>query len=182
MSVFRSALAFAVLSLLTACVNDSTPPATAQATPQQSGQPGMSPAQAQALAAFNKRTEDANAVRTALRNAGITPLDRSVQSGHRSAILRTAVLNIDCSPRAGMDLHVTQAPKHGHVDLAMVEDFPMFPKGDAHASCNTKKVQNWIVYYTSEPGYVGGDAVLFEVIEGSTSTPMRREAFLQVHQ
>jgi hypothetical protein len=173
MSLARSTvaclLALGLVSLLTACVKDGPPPTMQSDTSKE-----------QAMAAWNKRADDMSAVRATLQRNGYTSLDRSVQSGQKSAILRTASLNGDCSPRGDMILHVNQQPKHGLIELVSVDDFTNFPKNDPRVACNTRKVRSWVVYYTSEPGYAGGDVVVFEVVELATSAPMRYATFIRV--
>jgi hypothetical protein len=58
-------------------------------------------------------------------------------------------------------IKVAKAPHHGEVSVEEGTALADFGKDDARNVCNGKSVPATVIYYTSEPGFIGTDSVEF---------------------
>jgi hypothetical protein len=89
---------------------------------------------------------------------------RGALSGARQKIESFYNVNPDCTTGGYPTLKVAKAALHGHVEIEQGTAFAEYPKDNIRASCNGRNVPATVVYYTSEPAYVGSDSVAFERI------------------
>ena len=92
------------------------------------------------------------------------PVVRGALSGVRQQINSFYNLNPDCTSGGYPTLKVARAPQHGQVVVEQGMDFAEFPKDNIRSACNGRSVPATLIFYTSEPGFVGTDTVAFDRI------------------
>jgi hypothetical protein len=100
---------------------------------------------------------------TAPQSTG-TPELRGALSGQRQLLVSFYATGSDCTSLGYPTLKVAKAPKHGEVSVEQGIALADFGKDDARSVCNGQTVPATVIYYTSEPGFVGADSVEFERI------------------
>jgi hypothetical protein len=93
-----------------------------------------------------------------------TPIIRGAISGQRQILASFYATASDCTSLGYPTLKVAKAPKHGEVSVEQGTALADFAKDDARNVCNGRSVPATIIYYTSEPGFIGTDSVEFERI------------------
>ena len=101
---------------------------------------------------------------TPARQSTDTPIVRGALSGQRQILASFYATASDCTSLGYPTLKVAKAPKHGQVSVEEGTALADFSKDDARSACNGQSVPATVIYYTSEPGFVGADAVEFERI------------------
>ena len=93
--------------------------------------------------------------------SGIREVSHSVTSvsGERTKLHDAWHLKRDCSADTMPNVRVMTPPEHGKIDLVTQDVVPVY-KGPA-TKCNGIKPRGITIYYTSKPGYVGQDKVVF---------------------
>src|ERR1700689_3193930 len=99
----------------------------------------------------------------ARQTAGI-PVLRGALSGQRQIIASFYATAPDCTSLGYPTLKVAKAPKHGKVSVEQGTALADFQKDDPRSVCNGKSVPATVIYYTSEPGFIGNDSAEFERI------------------
>jgi hypothetical protein len=92
------------------------------------------------------------------------PIIRGALSGQRQILASFYATASDCTSLGYPTLKVATAPKHGQVSVEQGTALADFEKDDARNVCNGKSVPATVIYYTSEPGFIGTDSVEFERI------------------
>lgn len=88
-------------------------------------------------------------------------------SGKTQKIDRYFSINENCSTIGRAEVTITSQPANGTVSLVRGSDYPNFPMSNPRSDCNTRTVPALLVYYRSNPGYVGNDSFSYDVIYGS---------------
>lgn len=94
----------------------------------------------------------------------MAPGVRGAISGERRQILEFYFVNPDCSSSGTPVIKVAKPPQHGKVEIVEGTAFADFAKTSNFAACNAKKVTATLVFYTSEPGYLGDDEIALDRI------------------
>jgi hypothetical protein len=92
------------------------------------------------------------------------PIIRGALSGQRQILASFYATALDCTSLGYPTLKVAKAPKHGEVSVEQGTAVADFEKNDARNVCNGKSVPATVIYYTSEPGFIGTDSAEFERI------------------
>jgi hypothetical protein len=93
-----------------------------------------------------------------------TPIVRGALSGERQILVSFYATASDCTSLGYPTIKVAKAPKHGEVFVEQGAALADFGKDDARDICNGRSVPATVIYYTSEPGFIGTDSVEFERI------------------
>jgi hypothetical protein len=99
-----------------------------------------------------------------VREATETPQVRGALSGQRQIIVSFYATASDCTSLGYPTLKVAKAAQHGRVSVEQGTALADFAKDDARRICKGKSVPATVIYYTSEPGFIGTDSVAFERI------------------
>ena len=59
---------------------------------------------------------------------------------------------------------MARAPQHGTIEVVQGTAYADFAKTSIEAACNGNKVPATLIFYTSEPGFIGFDSVAFDRI------------------
>ncbi len=89
---------------------------------------------------------------------------RGALSGAKQQIAQFTFVNPDCVTGGYPTLKVAKPPQHGQITIEEGTAYPEFAKDNVRSACNSKKVPSTLVFYTSEPGYVGSDSVALDRI------------------
>lgn len=92
------------------------------------------------------------------------PKVRGALSGAKQQIAEFYFVNPDCTSGGYPTLKVAKQPQHGQISIEQGTAYAEFTRDKAFAACNGKKVPATLVYYTSEPGFVGSDEVALDRI------------------
>jgi hypothetical protein len=57
------------------------------------------------------------------------------------------------------DYVITKEPEHGTAKIEPIEGNFVFPKDAPNAGCSNKKIQNYVLIYKAEAGYLGTDTL-----------------------
>lgn len=93
-----------------------------------------------------------------------SPSIRGALSGQRQEIFVVYNNANDCSTTGYPTMKVAKPPQHGQVSVEQGSAIAAYPKTDMRNICNGKTVPATVIYYTSEPGFVGTDSVAFDRI------------------
>jgi|GEM_PF-2635477 len=97
------------------------------------------------------------------------PTIRGALSGQRQQIFSVYNNANDCSTTGYPTMKVAKPPQHGQVSVEQGSAIAAYPKTDIRNICNGKSVPATVIYYTSEPGFIGTDSVAFDRI-GTTGS------------
>jgi hypothetical protein len=61
-------------------------------------------------------------------------------------------------------VRVVTPPKNGRLEIDHDEDFPNFNQDNVRFNCNTQKLAGTIVRYQSNPGFIGDDYTIIEIL------------------
>jgi len=89
---------------------------------------------------------------------------RGEVSGVKQQIAEFYFVNSDCTSGGYPVLKVAKLPQHGQVSVEQGTAYADFKKDDSRAACNGKKMPATLIFYTSEPGFIGSDTVAFDRI------------------
>ena len=92
------------------------------------------------------------------------PMVRGALSGVRQQLNSFYNVNPDCTTGGYPTLKLAKAPQHGQVSVEQGMAFADYPKDNIRSACNGRSVPATLIYYMSEPGYVGADSVAFDRI------------------
>lgn len=81
-----------------------------------------------------------------------------------------------CAPLGVARVSAAQPPGRGTLEIDRREGFVTYASNDARATCNRRRVEGIAVTYRPEPGYVGPDGVLLDIVYADGSTRQRRYA------
>ena len=109
---------------------------------------------------INDRSTDA----ARMQQAKEAPQVRGALSGRRQLIASFYATAPDCTSLGYPTLIVARPPQHGHASVEQGTALAGFGKDDARNVCNGRSVPATLIYYTSEPGFIGADSVAFERI------------------
>jgi hypothetical protein len=98
------------------------------------------------------------------RKAAGTPQVRGALSGQRQLIFSVYTAAADCTSLGYPTMKVLTPPQHGQVSVEQGVTVAGFGGGDSRVICNGKSFPSTVIYYTSEPGFIGADLVAFERI------------------
>jgi hypothetical protein len=101
---------------------------------------------------------------TTARQTTGKPIIRGALSGQRQILASFYAAASDCTSLGYPTLKVAKAPKHGEVSVEQGTALADFEKDDARNVCNGKSLPATVIYYTSEPGFIGTDTAEFERI------------------
>ena len=85
-------------------------------------------------------------------------------------------INPDCSSIDIASVRTLEAPAHGKLTIAKGSGFSNFPKENPRHACDRRRSEGMLMYYRSEPGYLGADSVTVEVIFGDGGSRKRHYA------
>lgn len=89
---------------------------------------------------------------------------RGAVSGQKQVIVSFYATAPDCTSLGYPTLKLAKPPQHGQVSIEKGAAFATFGKDDPRSVCNGKEVPATVIYYTSNPGFIGTDSVDFERI------------------
>jgi hypothetical protein len=89
---------------------------------------------------------------------------RGALSGQRQWLQSFYAIDAECTSLGLPTLRVAKAPRHGRVSIEQSVALADVDKGDARSACNGKSVPATVIFYTSDPGFVGDDHAEFERI------------------
>jgi hypothetical protein len=89
---------------------------------------------------------------------------RGAVSGQKQVIVSFYATAPDCTSLGYPTLKLAKPPQHGQVSIEKGTAFAAFGKDDPRSVCNGKAVPATVIYYTSQPGFIGADSVDFERI------------------
>jgi hypothetical protein len=89
---------------------------------------------------------------------------RGAISGQKQLIVSFYATAPDCTSLGYPTLKLAIPPQHGQVSIEKGTAFAAFGKDDPRSGCNGKEVPATVIYYTSEPGFIGADSAAFERI------------------
>jgi hypothetical protein len=89
---------------------------------------------------------------------------RGALSGQRQLIASFYATAPDCTSLGYPTLKVSRPPQYGQVSVEQGTALADFGNDDARRVCNGKSVPATVIYYISEYGFTGADAVEFERI------------------
>lgn len=76
-------------------------------------------------------------------------------------------INPDCTPTGhAPTVRVLRPPQHGSLDVAPVQDYPAFVRGNARFSCNKVRVPGTLMTYRPQADFVGTDDFTYEIFTG----------------
>jgi hypothetical protein len=101
---------------------------------------------------------------TTVRETTETPKIRGALSAQRQIIASFYAAASDCTSLGYPTLKVAKTAQHGRVSVEQGMALADFGKDDARSICNGKSVPATVIYYTSEPGFIGADSVAFDRI------------------
>src|SRR5260370_23122776 len=82
-------------------------------------------------------------------------VQRGAVSGEKQKIAHYIQVTPGCESTGYAVVRVVTPPAHGRVSLEQGEDYPSYNKDNVRYPCDLKKVPGMLVFYTSDPGYVG---------------------------
>lgn len=85
-------------------------------------------------------------------------------SGRKQAINWALTVNQGCTPGEMPAIVVSMPPTHGKVLVESGVHHPAFEKNNSRWACNEREMPAQLVYYQSDPGYVGADRVQLDVV------------------
>lgn len=92
------------------------------------------------------------------------PLIRGALSGQRQEIFAVYNNSYDCATLGYPTMKVAIPPSHGQVAVEKGTVVAAYPQSDPRRACNGKPVPATLIYYISEPNFVGTDSVAFDRI------------------
>jgi hypothetical protein len=94
----------------------------------------------------------------------VRPIVRAALSGSVQNLGGYYEVHPDCSPGGIPTLRVVTPPNHGTITFEKQLGYTNYPKDNQRYECNKLKSPEMQVLYHSEPGYLGPDNVVIEVI------------------
>jgi hypothetical protein len=85
-------------------------------------------------------------------------------SGQRQEINWALMVNQGCKPGGMPSIVIAMQPAHGRVFVESGLHYPAFDKKNSRWVCNEREMPAQLVYYQSDPGYVGADRVQLDVV------------------
>jgi hypothetical protein len=89
---------------------------------------------------------------------------RGAVSGNKQKIDSAGSLNPDCTSQGIPTIRIVRPPVNGRLTVEQGEDYLNFSKDNPRSQCSTRKSPVMMVYYVSNPGYVGPDVATIEII------------------
>lgn len=118
-------------------------------------------------------TFDVNPVAEAVPKAAqIVEASRVAARDQKLQVASLYYLNPDCSVMGIPVVRIVEPSKNGNVTFEKGAVFPNFPATNSRAKCNGGSVDGEIIFYMPQPGFLGADAVMVEIIypDGTAST------------
>jgi hypothetical protein len=106
----------------------------------------------------------------------ITEVARVAVRDQRLRVATLYDLNPDCSVIGIPTVRILESSKNGGIIVEKGSGFPSYPANNSRAKCNSNAVDGEVIFYMPEPGYVGADAVLVEIIYPDGTARTRRYA------
>jgi hypothetical protein len=96
----------------------------------------------------------------------VTMKSRAVgaESGKKTKIGIFGTVDPNCDSIGYPSVTVVKNPEHGQISIEHGEDYPDFSQDNVRSKCDMKPLPSTLIYYTSENGFTGVDAISFEVI------------------
>lgn len=85
-------------------------------------------------------------------------------SGQRQRINWALTVNQGCTPGQMPSIVIAMQPAHGRVFVENGMHYPSFDKKNVRWKCNEQEMPAQLVYYQSDPGYIGADRVQLDVV------------------
>lgn len=85
-------------------------------------------------------------------------------------------INPDCSSIGVARIRTIEEPKHGKMAIEQTTGFSNFPQDNPRFACNRRRSEGMLMSYRPEPGYLGPDTVIVEVVYGDGTSRQRRYA------
>ncbi len=104
-----------------------------------------------------------------------------VASGGRLTLISTGAFDQACHSLGRMSVSLIQQPSNGTILVEDVKDYPNFWAFNTRSRCNTLKLPKTRVSYQSNPGYVGTDETIIEII-GPMGRVRRLRYYISVRQ
>lgn len=104
------------------------------------------------------------------------PTVRGAVSGAKQYLRNFMSINPDCSSMGYAKVTIASEPSKGKVVIEQGEAYPDFTRENIRSRCNDRKLPAVMVFYQSEPGFVGTDQLVLEAV--STSGTFYHQEFL----
>ena len=98
-----------------------------------------------------------------------------VISGKKTAVGSSSLVKQDCTFASYPYNGVVKPPAHGKLDIEHGTTHPRFAKDSMAYLCSNKAVNGNIIYYTSNPGFVGSDQYTLRVTGLNSANPLEDE-------
>jgi hypothetical protein len=108
--------------------------------------------------------------------AQITEVARTAVRDQRLRVATLYDLNPDCSVIGIPTVRILESSKNGGIIVEKGSGFPSYPANNSRFKCNSNAVDGEVIFYMPEPGYVGADAMLVEIIYPDGTARTRRYA------
>ncbi len=82
-----------------------------------------------------------------------------VAANRKTMIGFAYMLNPDCSSMGPIDIKITNQPQHGTIELSDEQFYSNYAQDNLRSKCNASKVPGTAVYYKSNDGFTGTDAL-----------------------
>lgn len=93
----------------------------------------------------------------------ISSPQKVVPSGSSLILARINSIRPDCSSAGTASVGLLGGPSHGRFAVQQTRAHPRYPAGNPRNKCNRRAVPGQQLIYTPNPGYRGGDAVVFQI-------------------
>lgn len=98
-----------------------------------------------------------------LPNAPAHAFSKVAASGATIQLYAAYSINPDCSASGQPIIRITQSPQYGRLTTQATRVFPRFPPNNPRSICNARGAPGLKLFYRSQRGYVGQDAVAIDV-------------------
>jgi hypothetical protein len=99
-----------------------------------------------------------------IQNASIPIVTKGAESGKKQILGSASSTLPDCTMDGYPIVTVTGKPSNGQVVIEKDLAYPSFPKDNVRSVCNAQKVPGVSFYYTSNPGFVGTDNTVLDLL------------------
>jgi len=93
---------------------------------------------------------------------------RTVNKGALSGVVQRinfySEVHADCSSMGYPTVRIVSPPPNGRVLIEQSKDYPAYPQSNQRYTCNLNSVPGTAVSYLSNPGYVGPDSTIVEIV------------------
>jgi hypothetical protein len=97
-------------------------------------------------------------------SGGNVALIRGAVIGQKQLIGHFIQLTPSCESVGLPTVRIAVPPQNGRLSIEEGQDFPTYPKDNPRFLCDSKKAPALLLYYTSNPGYLGADSTKLDLV------------------